>query len=64
MGPAMIWALIWKNGGLLLSPDTILVSGLNSYYNFVVLNSTATGGSLAITQFTERHHDLPGMFYT
>ena len=62
MGPAMIWALLWKNGGLVLSPDTILVSGLHSYYNFVVLNSTSNGGSLSITQFTERHHDLPGLY--
>ena len=62
MGPAMIWALLWKHGGLLLSPNTILVSGLKSYYNFIVLNATFDGGSLALTQFTERHHELPSKF--
>ena len=61
MGPAMIWAFLWKHGGLLLSPDTILVSNLQTYYNFVVLNSTANGGSLALTQYTDRHHELPGL---
>ena len=61
MGPAMIWSLVWKYGGLVLSPDTILASGLASYYNFIVLNSTSNGGSLAMTQFTDRHHNLPGM---
>ena len=60
MGPAMIWALVWKYGGLILSPDTILASDLASYYNFIVLNSTSNGGSLAMIQFTDRHHNLPG----
>ena len=60
MGPAMIWALVWKYGGLVLSPDTILASDLASYYNFIVLNSTSNGGSLAMIQFTDRHHNLPG----
>ncbi len=60
MAPAMIWALLWKHGGLHLVPDTILVSGLQSYYNFVLLNSTSNGAVLSLTQFTERHHDLPG----
>ena len=62
IGPAMIWALLWKHGGLLLSPNTILVSGLKSYYNFIVLNATLNGGTLALTQFTERHHEIPGMY--
>ena len=61
MAPAMIWALIWKNAGLLLSPDTLLLSNLKSYYNFVLVNSTSNASTLALTQFTERHHELPGM---
>ena len=63
MSPAMIWALLWKHGGLLLAPNTILVSGLKTYYNFIVLNATFNGGSLALTQFTERHHELPSKIY-
>ena len=60
----MVWALVWKHGGLILSPDTILASRLASYYNFIVLNSTSNGGSLALTQFTDRHHNLPGNYET
>lgn len=62
MAPAMIWALIWKHAGLLLSPDTLLLSNLKSYYNFVLLNVTANTSSTALTQFTDRHHELPGNF--
>lgn len=60
MGPAMMWALIWKHGGLFLSPGTFLLSTLKTYYNFVVLNSQSNGSSLALAQFTDRHHELPG----
>ena len=60
MAPAMIWALVWKHAGLFLSPDTLLLSNLKSYYNFVLLNVTANTSTLALTQFTDRHHELPG----
>lgn len=60
MAPAMIWALIWKHAGLLLATDTLLLSNLKSYYNFVLLNSTSNQSTMALTQFTERHHELPG----
>ena len=62
MAPAMIWALIWKHSGLLLSPDTLLLTNLKSYYNFVLLNVTANSSTTALTQFTDRHHELPGNF--
>jgi hypothetical protein len=60
LGPAFVWSLLWKHGGLVLSPDTLLVSSLSSYYNFIVLNSASNGSTLAMTQYTERHHELPG----
>ena len=62
MAPAMIWPLIWKHAGLLLSPDTLLLTNLKSYYNFVLLNVTANSSTTALTQFTDRHHELPGNF--
>ena len=34
---AVVWSLIWKYGGLLLNPDTMLFPSFRAYYNFVAL---------------------------
>ena len=40
LGAALVWSLMWKYGGLLVHQDTLLLTNLKSYYNFVVMNSS------------------------
>ena len=60
LSPALDWSLLWKYGGLLLKPGTVLFPSFRSYYNFVALSKEKTDIKLNILQFTTRHHDLPG----
>lgn len=43
LGPALVWALLWKYGGLLLKSNTLLLSPLQSYYNLIALKPSGKG---------------------
>ena len=60
LSPALIWSLLWKYGGLLLHPDTLLFPPFKSYYNFVALNNAQDSVKSNIFQFMDRHHELTG----
>ena len=58
--PAVIWSLLWKYAGLLLSPDTLLFPSFKTYFNFLTLNKFRNESVLNIMQFVDRHQELPG----
>ncbi len=60
MEPAVLWSLLWKHGGLVLSPHTVLVRSLRSYYDFVWFDPARSLVSADFFQILQPRHPLAG----
>ena len=57
--PAVLWALLWKYGGLVISPRIILVQSMEAYFDFLWFDPAKSDISTSFMQFQEKEHDLP-----
>ena len=58
--PAVIWALLWKHGGLLLGPDSLMLQPFHQSGSFVALNRHRNQTLQNIMYFADPHHEVPG----